>query len=187
MTQGKIISDWKYVDPQQFYADRIKNCPLYFDVEADTWVAYGYQFCRQLLLNDTAEVPPLPIEIRINDRAALLIKNLARLSNNQQHTITREAAHAIYNALQPVAAGDILCRLIADAEQGDGAIDWVGAVCKKLPVLYLLKGFGFNDEASSYILANMGQLVKIMSPHKTAEDIDRLNPIVEEFYKLAKG
>ena len=186
MSQGKIIRDWGQTDPQQFYAGMVENWPLYFDVEADTWVAYGYRFCRQLLLNDAAEIPPLPIDIRLNDRAALLIKNLARLNNNQQHIIAREAAHALYNTLQPVSAGEIIDTLIVNAEQADGVIDWVGAVCKKLPVLYLLKGLGFNDEASSYILPHMGQLVKIMSPQKTSGDIDQLNSIVNEFYTLAE-
>jgi cytochrome P450 len=79
----------------------------------------------------------------------------------------------------------ILENLIQPAK-GTKEIDWVNLVCKKLPVLTILKGLEFQDTDIEFIQNKIQTVVKIMLPDKTAEQIDGINEIAKEIFTIAE-
>jgi cytochrome P450 len=121
----------------------------------------------------------------LNSKAKLLMRKMARLSNNRQHIAARSAAMLIYQKISAVAVDDVLETLLIDTDAENG-LDWVEAVAKQLPVRLILKGLGFNEKDSAYLAVNLATLVRIMSPNKTDEDVKMINPVVNECYAIAE-
>ncbi|MGH8809235.1 MAG: cytochrome P450, partial [Noviherbaspirillum sp.] len=59
-------------------------------------------------------------------------------------------------------------------------VDWVDAVCKKLPALAVLEGFGFADDDVGFILHNIERLTKLMLPNKSEQQIADVNTVSTE-------
>lgn len=68
----------------------------------------------------------------------------------------------------------------------ENKIDWVNSVCKKLPVLVILKSFNFEDKDCEFIVNQMESLVKIMLPQKTEEQIKSINEVSEQIFSIAE-
>jgi hypothetical protein len=58
------------------------------------------------------------------------------------------------------------------------------AIFLQLPLLSTLKGFGFNNEDGCCITAHIEQLVKLMQPTKTDEQLLSINDISKEVYTI---
>jgi cytochrome P450 len=116
----------------------------------------------------------------LNDYARIITGGLVRLSNGNEHVHARDIAMHLFQCMQPVSTTDILQPLIGKAT----TFDWVDIVCKKLPVLSILNGFGFNKEDGDFIVDHMHQLIRLMLPLKTAEQLISINNISKEIYHI---
>jgi cytochrome P450 len=184
---NSTILNWDDTDHKEIYIRQLKENPLYWNKELNSWVAYSYDFCKAILLNDNAHVPEPVIEngSLLNDEAKLLVKKLARLSNGQQHQDARQAGLAVYQNMKPVSIATLLKNLLNNVKTNE--FDWVATVCKRLPVLVILKGLGFDDGACDFVGGNISTLVKIMSPNKTESDATAINQVVNEFYTISEN
>jgi cytochrome P450 len=68
----------------------------------------------------------------------------------------------------------------------ENKIDWVNSVCKKLPVLVILKSYGFEEKDCDFISNQIESLVKIMLPQKTEEQIKYINEAAPEIFSIAE-
>src|SRR4030095_108687 len=68
----------------------------------------------------------------------------------------------------------------------DADIDWVKSICKKLPVIVVLKSFYFTDNDCDFIVGKIEQLVKIMLPDKTPEQVMAINEVSKEIYLITE-
>ena len=184
---SNTILNWEDVDYKAIYTRQLASNPLYWSEETNTWVAYSYDYCKAILLSDHVCVPEAVIDDNtlLNEKAVLLLRKLVRISNNDQHTIARQAAMLIYNSMKPVAISDILETLLADIKE-NATFDWIATVCKKLPVLIILKSLGFSEDDCTFVVDNISSLVKIMSPAKTTQDIELINSVVDRFYAISE-
>jgi len=181
------ILSWNNTDHSAIYLRQLKEQPLYYDLNLKVWVAYSYDYCKALLLDENAYVPEPVIDDNgpMNDKVKLLLRKLARISNNGQHIASRGAAMMIYESISKIAVGNVLEQLLCGIDIKTG-FDWVEMVGNRLPILVILNGLGFNDEDRIYITSNLALLAGIMSSNKTSADIEMLNPVVNRFYDIAE-
>ena len=64
--------------------------------------------------------------------------------------------------------------------------DWVNKVCKRLPIDIILKSFGFNTDVYELISNNMGQLIQLILPGKTPEQVSAINPLSKEIWAITE-
>ncbi|TEB40791.1 hypothetical protein D0809_28815, partial [Flavobacterium circumlabens] len=107
-----------------------------------------------------AHIPAFPSNDNLSKYAVLIISNLARLSNGIQHEIAKETAGILFSYMKTVGVNYILEELLRKELLGN-PINWVDLVCKKLPVLTVLKSFDFNEKDTLLICEKIEQLVKI--------------------------
>lgn len=172
-------------DPYSFYQKMIIENPVYWDETHKIWALYSYAACTEILNHTGAHIPAFPANDNLNTYAAKIITNLARLSNGIQHEIAKETAVILFSFLKNVGTETILEQLLPKEVIPD-PINWVDLVCKKLPVLTVLKSFDFNEKDTYSICEKIAQLVKIMQPNKTAEDIEVINKVSEEIYCITE-
>lgn len=172
-------------NPYSFYQKMTKEQPVYWDETNKIWAIYSYAACVELLNNTAATIPVLTANNELNRSATTIIENLARLSNGIQHEIAKETAQILFSYLKTVGIHTILEELLPERLL-QNQINWVDLVCKKLPVLTVLKSFDFNKKDSDFICKKIAQLVKIMQPHKTAEAIEEINKVAEEIYSITE-
>ncbi len=179
------ISNWDNTDHKAIYTRQLAENPVYYNEDLKLRVTYSYEYCKAILTNDDARIPEPVIEndSPLNDIAKLLIKKLARITNNKQHQESRQAALIIYQCIKPVPVDGLLENLLAKIPLY--GFDWVEAVGKRLPVLLILKGMGFAETECDYVVENISSLVRVMSPNKTADDVTAINKVVNEFYEIA--
>jgi cytochrome P450 len=164
-------------NPYEIYMRQLSYSPVFYDTKNNIVAVYSYDFCKQILDDPIAEIPQAPEDNGLNETATLIKNHLARRLNPPDHAAARKAAMELFSGMQPVAVTDIM-------EHFEEEIEWVESVCKKLPVLYLLKGFGFSEAAGDYFLQNIEALTRIMLPQRTASQNDSINKIAEGIYEL---
>lgn len=162
-------------NPYEMYMRMLADSPVYCDTKNNIVAVYSYDLCKQLL---TAPIPQVKGESGLNETAMLIKNHLVRISNASAHVAARKAAMEIFNSLQPVSIPAILNDLI------QSKMEWVADVGKKLPVLYLLKSFGFDENACSFFLQHTEALTKIMLPQRSEEQNNHINHIAPEVYNL---
>jgi cytochrome P450 len=158
--------------------------PVFWDDKNKLWAIYSYAGCRRILTDPYAQIPALNNR-NMNEYALLMSGKFARLNNPPQHQAARHVAMALFEKLKQVSLPGILENLIQSAKRTN-EIDWVNIVCKKLPLLALLKGFEFINTDIEFMENKIQTVVKIMLPDKTTEQIDGINEIAEEIYKLTE-
>ncbi|WP_125722675.1 cytochrome P450 [Flavobacterium ustbae] len=168
-------------NPYLFYDKMIAKNPVFWDENSKIWAVYSYEYCAEILKNENAHIPKLPFNPNLNRYALEIIDNLARLSNGVQHQITRETTNTLFSYMKNVGVDSILKELINN-EINQNQINWVDSVCKKLPILTVLKSFDFNENDCIFILEKIESFTKIMLPQKTEEQIKFINEHAEEFY-----
>lgn len=161
--------------------------PIHWDDENKIWAIYSYKYCIEVLKNPNAFIPVINLnnEQQLSKHALDILTNLTRLSNGTEHTINREIASLLFSNLKSVVINTIISQLIKD-DLIENKIDWVNAVCKKLPVLVVLKSFGFTDNDCEFVLDKIETLVKIMLPDKTEEQVKLINEIAEEIFSMVE-
>jgi cytochrome P450 len=167
-------------DPWPLYAGMTAKHPVHYDATTGSWAIYSYAFCKNILENPLAIIPPVP-HYALGEFAARIKTRLARLNNGSSHSIAKAANRLLAQNRVPANIGTIMKRLLRYAGN-TREIDWVDAIAKKLPALTLLESFGFYDDDAAYILERMGQLTKIMLPASDEAGTMNLNKVSEEIY-----
>lgn len=167
-------------EPFAIYSRMLAENPVFWDELNNLWAVYSYRDCVFLLNHPAAQIPSQNAAQngKLNRYATVIVENLARLGNPPKHSRLRQIAALIFEAMQSVDTANLLDGLI---ENEASEIDWV-AVCKKLPVLTLLRGFGLTSSDCEKIARQIEPLTKIMLPVKTDEQISSVNIAAERVY-----
>jgi cytochrome P450 len=173
-------------DPYGIYSRMLAAHPVYWDQANNIWAVYSYDACRSLLNSNLAEIPGQNNAAigMMNAHAAIIVSHLARLSNPPLHPMIRQALLRLSDRMQPVGTASLLDDLLGSHSFAN--LDWVDAVCKKLPALSILKGFGFMQQDIDVILPCVERLTKIMLPNKTVQQIEDINAVTESVYPLVE-
>jgi cytochrome P450 len=156
-------------DPYPIYHRRLAESPVYWDDDHQLWAIYSYRHCQSVLADPSALIPSLPHAGPLDgdrflpDNILAIRNNLVRLSNPPDHDTARQITAGLFRQMRPVPIAPLLDRLLAGKPRG-GSFDWVEGVCRRLPVSYILAGFGFGSEDEDFILARMPLLLPIMQP-----------------------
>lgn len=164
-------------DPYTLYAAQSVLQPIRWDAGNGIWAVYSHAACREVLSSDVFAIPPASRE-GLCPSADILLRNLVRLSNPPQHAALREIALRLHRRMQHVKVAPLVARLIARKTR----LDWVDAVCRRLPVLLLLKSFGFAEEDVETILPHMEALTKLMVPQRSPDQALAVNTAANEIY-----
>lgn len=174
--QPAIFLQSEVPDPYAIYANFLQENPLYWDDVNQLWAVYSYDQCKAILTHPAAHIPAISTG-GLNDYALAVVNNLARLSNGNSE---RETAMQLFQLMRPVPVTEILEHLLIDKRETDR----IDAVCKRLPVLTILKGFGFHEDDCSFITAHIEAFTKIMLPVKTPQQLSAINQVSREFYTI---
>jgi cytochrome P450 len=174
-------------DPYKLYETMLVDSPVYWDETNRLWAIYSYEDCKSILNNDSAHIPEINPNNKdgLNEHALLMTGYFVRLSNGIHHKLARAATDLLFDSMKPVAINKLIERLLQNIKD-KSVIDWVGLVCKNLPVIVTLKNFGFADSDCDLIVAKIEQLVKIMLPNKTQEQVKEVNDVSKEIYLIVK-
>ena len=172
-------------DPFSLYKTMLENHPIYWDELNQIWAIYSYEDCISILKNPKAQIPAINQNNaqKLNKYALEILNNLTRLSNGKQHEISKEIAMLLFSKMKSVDINKIISQLIEN-NLVENEIDWVHSVCKKLPVLAVLKSFDFEENDCDFILSKIESLVKIMLPQKTKEQVKSINEISENIFLI---
>lgn len=174
-------------DPYSIYKAMLEKHPVYWDETNKVWAIYSYEDCVSILKNPKAEIPIVNPnnEQKLNKYAFDILNNLTRLSNGIQHEISKETAMLLFSNMKSAAIDTIVSPLIK-SDLISNKIEWVNSVCKKLPVLAVLKSFGFEENESDFISGKIEAFSKIMLPNKTDEQVKLINDIAEEIFTIVE-
>jgi len=174
-------------DPYSIYKAMLDKNPVYWDETNKIWAIYSYEYCVEILKNNKAKIPIVNPnnEQELNKCALEILSNLTRLSNGIQHEVSKEIAMQLFLNIKSVDISEIISILIK-SDLIVNKIDWVDAVCKKLPVLVLLKSFGFKEDDCDFISEKIDSFIKIMLPQKTEEQVRMINENSEKLYLLVE-
>ena len=172
-------------DPFLLYKTMLENHPVYWDELNQIWAIYSYEDCISILKNPKAQIPAINQNNaqKLNKYSLEILNNLTRLSNGKQHEISKEIAMLLFSKMKSVDINKIISQLIEN-NLVENKIDWVHSVCKKLPVLAVLKSFDFEENDCDFILSKIESLVKIMLPQKTKEQVKSINEISENIFLI---
>lgn len=182
-------------DPYAHYSRMLAENPVFWDAQHNCWVIYGYEDCKQILSHSRAYIPALPpgSQLAGNEYVQLIRGKLVRLSNPPIHQRARQMTVRLFAKMRPIDLPEIIDDLLSRPgtwvypNVGSAAsVNWVASVCRKLPVSALLKSFNFSAADSAFVLSQMEQLVKIMAPAGTPEQIDALNTTAAAIYQLTE-
>jgi hypothetical protein len=99
--------------------------------------------------------------------------NLARLSNGSQHTEARAAAMHLMSCWRGCDIPSLFHGLVGEPRL-PATIDWVNDVAKRFAAFALLKGFGFSMQKSLSLLPEIENLVKLMVPVGSNEEVESI-------------
>ena len=172
-------------DPYSIYKLMLDKNPVYWDETNQIWAIYSYQYCAEILKNSQVEIPIVNPnnEQKLNKSALDILNNLTRLSNGIQHEITREIAMLVFSNLKSITIDQIISQLI-QKDLINNKIDWVNSICKKLPILSVLKSFDFGEKDCDFITEKIDSFSKIMLPKKTEEQVKLINENAEKLYSI---
>lgn len=174
-------------DPYLTYQTMLEKHAIYWDETNQIWAIYSYEACVSILKNTTAEIPTINPnnEQNLNRHSLAILNNLTRLSNGVLHDISKEIAVLLFSNIKSVDVERITSELIKNNIL-ENKIDWVKSVCKKLPVLIVLKSFGFDESDCDFILEKIESFVKIMLPNKTEEQVKSINESSEKIFSIVE-
>jgi cytochrome P450 len=174
-------------DPYPIYKSMLEKHPIYWDETNKIWAIYSYGYCVEILKNINTCIPAVNLnnEQKLNEYALKILNNLTRLSNGIQHEISKEIAMHLFSNRKSIDISGIISSLIKN-DLVATKIEWVDSVCKKLPILVLLKNFGFEENDCEFISDKIESFVKIMLPQKTEEQVNAINKISERLYSIVE-
>lgn len=174
-------------NPYLIYKSMLDEHPVYWDETNKIWAIYSYEYCVAILKNSSTQIPVVNPnnEQKLNEHALKILSNLTRLSNGIQHEISKEIAMLLFSNMESVNIGKITSTLIENTLI-ENKIDWVNPVCKKLPILVLLKSFGFEENDCDFFEKEIESFVKIMLPQKTEKQVQVINKHSEKLYSIVE-
>lgn len=174
-------------DPFLIYNSMLNKNPVYWDETNKMWVIYSYQDCVAILKNTNTLIPIVNPnnEQKLNEYALKILGSLTRLSNGVKHEISKEIAILLFSNTKSMDIGEIISSLLEN-DVVDHKVDWVNSVCKKLPILVLLKSFDFEKNDREFVSEIIASFIKIMLPQKTEEQVLFINKNSEKFYSLVE-
>ena len=149
-------------DPWPLYRERLARWPVIWDADKGLWAIYRYADCLQVLSHPGMLIPAVPDE-GLGPVARDIKSRLVRISNSPSHGPAREAAMLLFKNRAAVDIAPLLDLLLPPPGR-PSTYDWVERVCKVLPVMHLLRGFGFSAADASYIQGQLPELLKLMQP-----------------------
>lgn len=159
-------------DPHARYAAARRHGDVQYDGEAGLWTVYSHAACKRVLEASHAHVPRSALD-GLEDEAALIAGQLVRLANPPAHAPLRLIAQRLFERLRGDCIADLTADLLGERER---EIDWVTAVCTRLPALALMHGLGFAQSSIDALLPRIAVLSKLMLPAKP----DALRPPLHE-------
>jgi cytochrome P450 len=171
-------------NPYKIYNEMLLTNPVYRDEVNNISAVYSYENCKSILTNPAALIPPLN-NTGLNEHALAIAGKLVRFSNPPDHAVAKQTAMAIFQSMKPVSIQNILYTLL-HGKNIDKEINWVDVVCKQLPVLCILKGFDFTQTDCEFVAGKIGQLVKIIQPNKTEDQLKVTNDVSKEVYDIVE-
>jgi cytochrome P450 len=174
-------------DPYLLYAVMLNEHPVYWDEANQIWAIYSHKYCTEILNSPNVHIPVINKnnEQKLNEYALLIINQLSRLSNDLQHQIAKETAMLLFSNMKSISIDKIIEDLLQNGLI-QNKTDWVNTVCKKLPILVVLKSFDFKEDNCLFISEKIEQLVKIMLPNKSTEQVQSINEISKEIYLITE-
>ena len=175
------------VDPYSVYKLALDKNPVYWDETNKIWDIYSYEFCVQILKNSQAEIPIINPnnEQKLNELSLEILTTLTRLSNGIQHEISKEIAILLFSNLKSVDQNQIIEELFQN-NVVENKIEWINSICKKLPILVLLKSFGFEEKDCNFISMAIEPFSKIVLPKKTEEQVQSINETSEKMFSIVE-
>ena len=170
-------------NPYSVYKLMMDKNPVYWDKTNKIWAIYSYRYCVEILKNNKVEIPIVnpDNEQKLNEFALKILDNLTRLSNGIQHEVAKEIATLLFSNMKSVNISKITSSLIEN-DLANNKIDWVNSISKKLPILVLLKSFGFEENDCDFLSEVIASFLKIMLPQKTEEQVKFINEISAKLY-----
>lgn len=170
-------------NPYSVYKLMMDKNPVYWDKTNKIWAIYSYGYCVEILKTNKVEIPIVnpDNEQKLNEFALKILDNLTRLSNGIQHEVAKEIATLLFSNIKSVNICKITSSLIEN-DLANNKIDWVNSISKKLPILVLLKSFGFEENDCDFISEVIDSFLKIMLPQKTEEQVKFINEISAKLY-----
>jgi len=170
-------------NPYSVYKLMMDKNPVYWDKTNKIWAIYSYGYCVEILKTNKVEIPIVnpDNEQKLNEFALKILDNLTRLSNGIQHEVAKEIATLLFSNIKSVNISKITSSLIEN-DLANNKIDWVNSISKKLPILVLLKSFGFEENDCDFISEVIDSFIKIMLPQKTEEQVKFINEISAKLY-----
>lgn len=150
-------------DPYALYASFLREHSIHWDDINRLWGIFSYQDCKEVLHHPAAHIPAID-KCGLNEHALIISDHLTRISNGEAHHTNSAVTMHLYQSMRHVAVEEILPGLL----QGN---DWVDSVCKRLPVLLLLKSFSLSAKVLPYV----APLTKLMLPVRTAAELLAVN------------
>jgi cytochrome P450 len=174
-------------DPYPIYKSMLEKHTVYRDDNNKIWAIYSYEYCVETLNNSNTGIPAVNPNNgqKLNAKALEILNNLTRLSNGIQHEISKEIAMYLISNAKSINISTIISSLV-ERNITNHKIDWVDSVCKRLPVLVLLKSFDFEENDCEFISDKTETFVKIMLPQKTKEQVQSINKNSEKLYSIVE-
>jgi cytochrome P450 len=172
-------------NPFGLYSRLLYEQPVHWDETHQVWAVHTYRDYLELLHSPAAHIPSQDSTVRagMGTETARVAERLTRLSNPPHHALLRKVAVRLFEKMEPVSTYSLLESLLGKPK-GAKEIDWVQTVAKQLPVLSVLKGFGFSAENVEAILPQVEKLTKMMVPRPTDEQIVALQEAIAIVYPL---
>lgn len=174
-------------DPYSVYKTMLEEHPIFWDETNQIWVIYSHEYCTEILNSPNVNIPSINPnnEQELNEYTLKIINHLSRLSNGIHHVIAKETAMLLFANMKSIDINQIIAELL-DSRLIENKIDWVDSICKILPVLVILKSYGFEQDDCKFISEKIGHLAKIMLPNKSTEQIQAINEISDSCYSIIK-
>jgi len=184
---GTLFFQSDLQNPYVVYHRMLEKKPVYWDETNKIWAIYSYDYCVDILKNINAQIPVVNPnnEQKLNAYSLKILSNLTRLSNGIEHEISKEIATLLFSNIKSIEISAIISPLLEN-NRVDDKMDWVNSVCKKLPVLVLLKSFGFEEYDCIFISEKIVSIIPIMLPQKTEEQVSLLNEHSEKLFSIVE-
>lgn len=174
-------------DPYSLYAAILNEHPIYWDEVNQIWAIYSHQYCTEILNSSHVHIPITNQnnKQKLNECALQIVSQLSRLSNDIQHQIAKETAMLLFSKMKSISINEIIEKLLQNGLI-QNKTDLVNTICKKLPILVVLKSFDFKEDDCLFISEKIEQLAKIMLPNKSSEQVQSINQISKEIYLITE-
>lgn len=180
--ENLLFSQSDVADPFTMYRRHLLDQPVAWDEANRIWAVYRHADCKRLLQSEAAHIPALnpDSERQLGDTARLVAGRLARLANPPSHAGFRQVLMRLFEQLRPPAVAGMLNELLGDAAR----VDWVDAVCTRLPLLAVLKGFGFAGGDIERLLPLGARLTQVMLPNKSPQQLADVDEVIDAVYPV---